>query len=173
MEPLTDTDERRWDGSFIRVHLYPSVANPRLNPPPWRSLASFAAGPIRVIRATPLLREHATDVGVRGPETRDPSPIPAQSGSIRLLLSHPRGLRQEEDRICRNHKLACVPRSTLDASRSTNYELRIRVLSSSFVHFVHFVVPILRNKPKCRIASTVFAMGCKIQRCAVRRNEPK
>ena len=41
---------------------------------------------------------------------------PAQSGSIRLLLSHPRGLRQEENRICR---MACVSRSTLDAPRST------------------------------------------------------
>ena len=44
-------------------------------------------------------------------------PAPAQSSSIRLLLSHPRGLRQEEDRIA---GITGCHGPTLNASRSTS-----------------------------------------------------
>ena len=74
---------------------------------------------------------------------------PAQSGSIRLLLSHPRGLRQEENRICR---MACVSRSTLDAPRSTLHAPR------STLHAPRSTLHAPRSTPSSCIPFRVFSV---------------
>ena len=71
------------------------------------------------------------------PETRYPKSDPTQSGSIRLLLSHPRGLRQKEDRIC---WMARAPRLLIQSSRVAAV-VRRRVLLILSILFILSVFP--------------------------------
>ena len=99
---------------------------------------------------------------------------PAQSDSIRLLLSHPRGLRQEEDRICRNHRLACVSRSTLDASRFTPLILSVFpfvYLAFLAGHPIHvFTKRTQMSNSKYRICN---GLQNKTMRCTTKRTQMK